>query len=118
MTGEFQARASLSIVDTADMFVPSQVGVGILEREAGDAHPAVLGIHLLGRFLDGDDETGEKLSVLVSLDTERAVGLIIQLRAMLLDAGVSPGQIIAMMKEAYARFDEVRAMDRAPKVEP
>lgn len=109
MTEEFQANASLSVEDTTDLFVPQRIGVGILEHEK-DAQEALLGVHLVGNYVGIPQDT----SYMVVLDTERAVGLLIQLRAMLLQAGVDGSRIIVMMKEAQARLDEVRAMDRAP----
>ena len=109
MNENFSARAGMSVEETTDLFVPSQVGVGILEHERGE-QDALLGLHLVGNNVG----LVEDASVMVVLDVERAVGLIVQLRALLLEAGVSGGRIIAMMKEAYGRLDDVLSRDRAP----
>lgn len=103
MTEDFQARASASIKDAHDPIVPKELGVGILAHET-DSVPALLLLHLAGRHM----ETRRNTTLFVALDPERAVGLIIQLRATLLDAGVDGDKLIAMMKEASARFDKVR----------
>jgi len=112
VTEEFQAEAAMNVSEVVDLYVPRRIGVGVLQRLGNNAeHPGILGMELEGAFVEAPDE---RISLVVALDTERSVGLIVQLREMLLDAGVSPGQIVAMMKQAYSRMDAVRAQDRAP----
>lgn len=113
MTQDFQAKAGMTVQDVVELFIPNQVGVGIIQGETAQC-PALLGLHLKGRHEDKDEDT----TLMIALDTERTVGLIVQLKGMLLGAGVDGGVIIKMMREADARFEAIRDMDRAPREDP
>lgn len=101
MDGDFQARPGQWPVAIEELLIPTMVGIGVFNHES-DRHPALLILHL-----DGELGTcGEDLVTNVALDTERAVGLLVQIRRGLAEAGVSDQKVDTMKAQALARMEE------------
>lgn len=116
---DFQARASAEYIDATDAirrsFRPHQIGVGVVGQEDADTS-ALLLLGLVGRY---QSNQREEITIPVLLDTERTVGLIVQLQGALISAGVEPAQFVAMMMEATGRHREAHiAAQRESDNEP
>lgn len=107
MSEEFGGKVRAELVDAEEVLVPHSIGVGIMHRDT-EVGP-ILGVHIVGRL------NFQPYSVMVAFDQERCVGLIVQVRDMLLEAGTPPGQIIKLMKDAYGRLEAFKDLDRASR---
>ena len=111
MTRQFRPATGQALIEVAgDVLIPITLGVGILRRPSDEDGSATLAVCLVGQYPDID----AKVEVKVAVDTDNAIGLIVQLQLMLAEAGVPAEELRNLTNQAHLQIAAVLAQDHEP----